>query len=52
VTANGHATANYVYQVTGGTGRFANINALLRATSSHNLATQTGTLTLEGEIDY
>lgn len=50
--ANGQAIGNFVHQVTGGTGRFADINGLLRATSSHNLATQTGTLSFEGEIDY
>ena len=51
-TANGQAIGNFVHHVTGGTGRFADINGLLRATSSHSLATQTGTLSFEGEIDY
>jgi hypothetical protein len=52
VIANGQSTANFVHQVTGGTGRFADINGLLRASSSHNLATQTRTLSFEREIDY
>ena len=51
-TANGQALGNFVHHITGGTGRFADANGILRATSSHSLATQTGTLSFEGEIDY
>lgn len=48
----GMAKGSFVHVVTGGTGRFSDVNGLLRATSSHSMATQTGTLSFEGEIDY
>ena len=52
VTSNGQAIGNFVHHITGGTGRFEDINGLLSASSSHSLATQSGTLSFEGEIDY
>ena len=50
--ANGMAIGNFVHHITGGTGRFEGISGELTATSAHNLATQTGTLLFDGEIDY
>jgi hypothetical protein len=51
-TAAGTATGNFVHTITGGTGRFSNASGTLKATSIHNLATQKGVLSFEGEIDY
>jgi hypothetical protein len=51
-TAAGMATGNFVHTITGGTGRFSDVSGSLKATSIHNLATQKGVLSFEGEIDY
>jgi hypothetical protein len=51
-TAAGTATGNFVHTITGGTGRFSNASGTFKATSIHNLATQKGVLSFEGEIDY
>jgi hypothetical protein len=40
-----------VHAITGGTGRFNDINGMLRGNCTHDTNSKKGTIALEGEID-
>ena len=49
---NGEAIGNFTHEITGGTGRFSTISGTLTAHSVHPIGAPTGSLNLEGSIDY
>ncbi len=51
VNEGGKTVVHFVHAITGGTGRFNDINGLLRGNCTHDTNSKKGTIALEGEID-
>jgi hypothetical protein len=52
VNEEGKTIVHFVHCITGGTGRFNDINGLLRGNCTHDSNSKKGTIALEGEIDF
>ncbi len=48
----GKTVVHFVHAITGGTGRFNEINGMLRGDCIHDVHSKKGTINLEGEIDF